>query len=217
MKQSMRTVVMVVVLTLIAGAAGAQMTGGRGHWGGQPATPPASRGDGTLGGMMPGGAIVGSDGTIFLVRQTDSNNDGLFTPEVVAIRPTGATAWTAALERGMVTLRLSVSGSNLLAAWQAYEVGMGSDLDPNATPKSQLVAFSALTGVVAWRLDIEGFIADIEPFSGGTYVVTAKRPDFDEMPGRGGMHAPGDGQNGSSQLIAVNNDGKILWTVPLPN
>lgn len=150
-------------------------------------------------------------------RQTDTNNDGLVTPEIVAIRPTGVTAWTASLERGMVTLRLSLAGGKLLAARQAFEVRMGSDT--NAPLKSQLVAFSALTGSVAWKLDLEGFIAGIEPFGGGTYVVAVKLTDFDEMPGGGGMHGPGDEQNpfGASRLIAVNDEGKILWTVPLSN
>lgn len=218
---------------LVAQIATAQMMGGSGgnHHGSSPSTGSGStgsggmNGSGSTGGAMNGfgmnggmedgfGAMgqaltVGTDGVVYTQRVTTVANQ---TPslEVAAIRPTGTVAWTAKLDRGMG--RLELSGNLVLIASGNGDMGMYEGTQA-ADDKSQLIALSAASGSVQWKLDLDGFVTALEPFSGGTYVLIAKH---DATNGGTGMH---DGSNGTASMnrtvAAIDNTGKVLWSLDL--
>lgn len=98
-----------------------------------------------------GHAIVGSDGTIFLV------DDGTIT----AVRSTGVVAWTKTLT---TEGRLVLSSSNLI------QVSASRATDGTIT--STLTAISTASGATAWTKTFTGRV-DLEPFSGGTYAIVS--------------------------------------------
>ena len=141
-----RAVIAVLALMIIAGGAFAQHRGGGpGHGGG---------GRGGDPGAGFGNAIVGADGTLFLVSDD----------EIRAINTSGATVWTKAIEdRG----RLVLSGSNLLSV---------SDSSTSTAVSTTITAYAAATGATAWTKTFEGRVTGLEPFSGGTYVFVVVPP-----------------------------------------
>jgi hypothetical protein len=80
-----RAVTAVVAVMMLAGVAMANGNGG-----------PSA--DGFFGFGGPGGAIVGSDGSLYLTREAASSTRSNRVFEVVAIRPTGTTAFTTKRE-----------------------------------------------------------------------------------------------------------------------
>jgi hypothetical protein len=219
---------------LVAQIATAQMMGGGSgnHHGSSPATGSGSTGSGGMngsgsmngsgmngsgmnGGMEDGfGAMgqaltVGTDGVVYTQRVTTVANQ---TPslEIAAIRPTGTVAWTAKLDGGMG--RLELSGNLVLVASGNVDMGMNEGTQA-ADDESQLIALSAASGSVQWKLDLDGFVTALEPFSGGTYVLIAKH---DATNAGTGMH---NGSNGTASMnrtvAAVDNTGKVLWSLDL--
>lgn len=137
-----------------------------------------------------GGALVGSDGTIYITSATTTS--GTTTVSVKAIRSTGATAWTATLPAG--ARGLTLSDGNLLTTSETR----ASD----GTVTTTITAISTTSGSTAWTKTINGFVRDFVPFNGGTYafVVTP---------------ATSSGGSAARSLVAIGNDGSVLWTVTL--
>ncbi len=113
--------------------------------------------------------------------------------EVVAIRSTGTTAFTATLPSG--SRHVDLSGSNLLAVTDTTASGATS-------PTSEITAISTATGATAWTLNIDGRVTGIEPFSGGTYVTIVKP-------------AATTGGAATRTLEAVSASGSVLWSVSI--
>ena len=216
MKRITTTLFFTLVL-LVAGVANAQMMGGGNHHG-SGGTPSYGQNGGMNGGMgdMAGmgnhrGLIVGSDGTVYTARISNPTTTQAATFEVVAVRPSGAIGWTASVNAGMTFIELS--GANLLVTTSPHGFDMGYGQTP-ITTSSTLVALSTASGSVQWTLPLDGFAFDIEPFAGGTYVTVVKTSQSNNN--YGGMHGgTGSGSYGTRTLVAVGNDGKVLWSVPL--
>ena len=171
-----RNLIAVLTLVLLSTSAFAQQ--GRG----------GDRGQGGPGGAPGGHAIVAPDGTIFITR--DSATEGSF--ELVAIRPTGTTAWTATIT-GRSNLQLS--GSNLLQVSQTQAT--------ETTPATTTIrAISTSSGQVAWTATLNGRVTSLEPFSGGTYAIVV-------------TPAATAGGAATRSLVAISNSGPTLWTVAL--
>ncbi|MGK2859254.1 MAG: hypothetical protein ACSLFQ_18795 [Thermoanaerobaculia bacterium] len=151
--------------------------------------------------------VVVADGTAFLVRHLATDPVGQF--EVVAIRTSGAIGWTYKLPTlGIASLVLS--DTNVVAVQSG--LGLGSQGTPPATPDAavtKLTALSQASGGFIWTLDVAGKLFDVTSFTGGLYLTVVK-PVADAT----GTLVPGDGL-GEKLLVAVSNDGVILWTVPL--
>jgi len=170
------------VTLMIAGAAVAQM----GH--GAPPPPFGPGGDHGPGGPG-GGLVVGSDGTVYVTSTTVSNNTASTT--IKAIRATGTTAWTATVTGAVRPL---ISDGNLLYVTHTEAA--------DGTVTSTINAISASTGAAAWTRSLGGHIAELRPFSNGTYAVTVTPPAT-------------SGGTPTRTLTAVGNDGSILWTQSL--
>src|SRR5260221_3347113 len=179
-----RAVVAVVAVMMLSGVAMAN--GDHGGPGG-----PGPSDFGGLGG--PGGAIVGSDGTIYITREAATSTSSNRVFEVVAIRSTGTTAFTATLPSG--ARHVELSGTNLLTVTDTTASGATS-------PTSEITAISAATGATAWTLNIDGRVTGIEPFSGGTYVTIVKP-------------AATTGGAATRTLEAVSASGSVLWSVSI--
>jgi hypothetical protein len=182
-----RVVIATVVSLFMAFGAFAQMGHGR----------PGPGGPGGPGGGMafegPGGgnAIVGSDGTIYVTRTVVDTATNTSSTQVIAVRPSGTTAWTITLaNRGHLTL----SGANLLSVSPTRAT--------DGTVSSTVSAISTATGAAAWSLNINGHITDLEPFSGGTYAIVV-------VPAASAAAAP------ARSLVAISPTGSILFTVNL--
>jgi outer membrane protein assembly factor BamB len=132
--------------------------------------------------------------------------------EVVAIRPSGTVAWTAKLDGGMSWLQLS--GNLVLVASGNGDSGLGMNGGTQASDdKSQLVALSAASGSVQWKLDVDGFVTALEPFSGGTYVLLAKH---DATNAGTAMYGASNGTTPMRRTVAaIDNTGKVLWSLDL--
>lgn len=211
------TILFFTLVLLVAGVANAQMMGGGGNHYGSGGSYGQNGGMGDLPGMVGmgnhRGLIVGTDGSVYSVRV--SNLAATRTPafEVVAVRPSGAIGWTASVGPGMTFIELS--GSNLLVTTSPRGFDMGYGQIP-ATASSTLVALSTASGSVQWTLQLDGFAFDIEPFAGGTYVTVVKPVQASNN--FGGMHGgTGTISYGSRTLVAVGNDGRVLWSIPLNN
>ena len=214
---------------LLAQIATAQMMGGGsgGHHGSSPANGSGSmngsgmmngggmNGSGMNGGMDGGfGAMgqavtVGTDGVVYTQRVTTVANQAP-SLEIAAILPAGTVAWTAKLDRRMSSLELS--GNLVLVASGGGDMGMNGGAQPT-DDTSQLIALSAASGSVQWKLDIDGFVAALEPFSGGTYVLIAKHDATNAGPG---MHGGSNGTVPMNRTVAaIDNTGKVLWSLDL--
>ncbi len=181
-----RAVITVVAVLMLASVALAN--GDHGGPGG-----PGGPGPGDFGMGGPGGGIVGSDGTIYITREASTSTSTSHVFEVVAIRSTGTTAFTATLPSGGRDVRLS--GTNLLTVADTTASGATS-------PTSQITAISTASGSTAWTLAIDGRVNGLEPFSGGTYVFIVKP-------------AATSGGTATRTLKAVSNGGAVLWSVTL--
>jgi len=136
-----------------------------------------------------GGLTVGSDGTVYLTSTTVAND--VATTTIKAVRTTGVVAWTATIAgRGHFTL----SNSNLLTVSEAKAT--------DGTITSTITAISTLTGATAWTRAITGRIGDLHPFSGGTYAEVV-------VPAATSTGTP------TRSLVAIGNDGAVLWTLAL--
>ena len=148
--------------------------------------------------------VVGSDDTAYVIHVDDATTPAEFA--VAAVRPSGAVAWTVPVGPGATSIHLS--GALLLVA--THPVGF-SWQQPPAEPGSEIRALSTASGIEQWTVQLDGFVFDIEPFSGGTYVLVAK-------PGTAPSCGLGNGPSnpthpcGTLQLVGIGNDGSILWS-----
>jgi len=132
-----------------------------------------------------GGAIVGSDGTIYITSESSSNET------VTAISSTGAKKWTATLT---AHARLLLSDGNLLQASETR--------NSDGTFTTTLTAISTASGSTAWTKTVSGRITELIPFNGGTYAFVV-------------LPATTSGGTATRSLVAYGNDGSVLWTVAL--
>lgn len=207
---------------LVANIAAAQMMGGGSHHG----TPP-SNGGSTSGGMNGGGMngvgvmgamgsgmgrslIVDKDGVAYTLSTSTTTTQQAPSVDVIAIRPAGTIAWNRKID-GRLT-RLELSGNFVLVASGSGDMGMNGD-DAEDVDASVLYALSASSGEIQWKVDLDGIVSAIEPFSGGTYIVVVKHD---------GVGAGSNMQNGSNgttsmdrSIAAIDNDGKVLWSIDL--
>lgn len=134
-----------------------------------------------------GPAIIGSDGTVYVTKASATSGS----VDVVAIRSTGAVAWTATIaDRG----RLLLSDGNLLSA--------SAVKNADNTITSTITALSIATGTVAWTKDFAGHAEPVGAFSGGTYVSVV-------------VPATTSGGTATRSLVALSNSGAVLWTTAL--
>lgn len=207
----MKTIAATVLMLSMAGAALAQGAGtGRGGMGGGMGSGGTGMGNGS--GMGPRGQamggipdfVVGADGNVYLLRHLVTDPVGQF--EIVSIRTSGATGWSYKLPSlGMAELVLA--GANVVA----IQVGGGygqTGTAPTAIT-SKLIGISQASGSALWTRDIDGHVSNATAFTGGIYLTVVK-PAIDAT----GTPAPGSG-TGVKSLVAVSNDGAILWTVAL--
>jgi hypothetical protein len=137
-----------------------------------------------------GNLLIASDGTVFLTRTVVDTSARTATTTVTAIRSTGVTAWTATLPNREA--RLVLSGTNLLS--------VTSTSASDGTVSSTITALSTASGAVAWTRTLSGRVTELEPFSGGTYAIVV-------------TPAMTAGGAATRQLVAIGNDGSVLWTV----
>jgi hypothetical protein len=178
MKQ--KILIAVLTLTMVAGAAAAR--NGRPDSGDGP-----RHGDEGLRGG--GDLLVGSTGTVYLVRESASTAD---TYELVGISSAGSTLFTVNI--GSDRAHFELSGANLLSVAPAPD-GAG-------TPSSTITARSGSTGAVVWTRTLSGRVVSLTPFNGGTYAVVI-------------TPATTNGGTATRSLVAIGNDGAVLWTVAL--
>ena len=215
---------------LVGQIAAAQMMGGGSHPGSSPSNgsnPSGGMNGGMSGGMnggMTGGGMmgdmtggmsqsltIGADGVVYTLRTSVATSTQKPAVEVVAVRPTGTVAWTTRIEGRMT--RLEVSGNFLLVASGSGDMGKDGWNQAAGDNASRLIALSAASGSVQWQVSLDGFVAAIEPFSGGVYVLIvqhARTSTGNGMP---------NGPNGSSvmkrSVAAIDNAGKVLWKLDL--
>jgi len=159
------------------------------------------RGDG-MGGFPD--VLVAADGNAYLLRHVETDAVGQFA--VVSIRPSGAFGWTYKLPTlGMAQLVLA--GTNVVAIQVSGGTG-ASGTTPSAIV-SKLTGISQASGTALWTRDIDGHASSAVAFSGGLYLTVVK-----PAAGATGTPAPGSGM-GEKSLVAVSNDGVILWTLKL--
>ena len=138
-----------------------------------------------------GDAIVASNGTIFVTSSTIDTGTRTSTTTIKAISSSGALLWTASLSNAG---RLELSGSNLIASNETR----ASD----GTVSTTLTAVSTSSGSVAWTRTLTGRVTSLEPFSAGTYAIVV-------------VPATTSGGSATRSLVAIGNDGSVLWTVSL--
>jgi hypothetical protein len=139
-----------------------------------------------------GGALsVGSDGTVFVTKASSTSTTAAPNFILAAIRSTGTTAWSVTISgRPDFTL----SGNNLINESYAKAA--------DGTVTSTLTAYSTVSGSVAWTRTINGRVQELRPFSGGTYAVVV-------------VPATTSGGTATRNLVALGNDGSVLWTVAI--
>jgi len=136
-------------------------------------------------------AIVASNGTIFITSATIDTGTRTETTTIKAISSSGAVLWTATLTNGG---HLELSGSNLISTNETR----ASD----GTVSTTLTAISTSSGSVAWTRTFTGRVTSLEPFSAGTYAIVV-------------VPATTSGGSATRSLVAIGNDGSVLWTVSL--
>ena len=211
---------------LVAQMATAQMMGGGNQGGSSPrngSNPFGGMTRGTNGGMNGGSMMgdmgggmgqsltVGTDGVVYTLRASAATTTQNPAVEVVAIRPTGAVAWTTKIEGRMT--RLTLSDNLVLVASGSGDMGMDGWTEAGGDDVSRLIALSVTSGSVQWQLDLDGFAGALEPFSGGVYALVIRH---DGANTGNGMHS---GSNGSvlmkKSIAAIDNAGKVLWSIDL--
>ncbi len=149
-------------------------------------------GHGPEGGYGPDAdAIVASNGTIFVTSSTIDTGTRTSTTTIKAISSSGAMLWTATLTNAG---RLVLSGNNLIAT--------NSTTASDGTVSTTLTAISTSSGSVAWSRNLNGRVTSLEPFSAGTYAIVV-------------VPATTSGGSATRSLVAIGNDGSVLWTVSL--
>ena len=147
-------------------------------------------------GFGPGGdggrdLIVASNGTVFITDTIFDTSTRTATTTIKAISATGAQLWTATLSNGR---GLTLSGSNLIS--------LNETNASDGTVSSTLTAISTSSGTVAWTRTLSGRVMSLQPFSGGTYAIVV-------------VPAATSGGSATRSLVAIGNDGSVLWTVSL--
>jgi len=136
-----------------------------------------------------GGLTVGPDGTVYLTSTAVVNN--VATTTIKAIRSTGVVAWTASIAgRDHFTL----SNGNLLTVSESTAT--------DGTVTSTITAISTASGATAWTRTLNGRVGELHPFSGGTYAEVV-------------VPATTTGGTATRSLVAIGNDGTVLWTLAL--
>lgn len=175
--------VLAAILMMFAAVANAQ----HGPMGGAPAMGPGHDGGGPEG--PGGGAIVGSDGTIYITRANATSTTAV---DLLAVRSTGTVAWTTTLPTGAGHAELS--GTNLIAGSRSKAT--------DGTVTSTLTAISTTSGASAWTSTFTGDARVVGSFSGGTYVMVV-------TPAATAGGAP------TRSLQALGSDGKVLWSISI--
>ena len=173
--------VVFLAIMMIAAIASAQHGGG-------PAGEHGPGGPGDFG--APGAdASVGSDGSIYLAKVTETSTD-VYTTTITAVHPSGTVGWTATVN---ARAHVTVSDGNVIAE--------SSVRNSDGTITTTLNAFSASTGAAAWTITLNGR-AQLIPFSGGTYAIVVVPPAT-------------SGGSATRSLIAISNSGSTLFTLAL--
>jgi len=170
-----RILITTFAITMLAAIAGANNGGGHGPEG--------------YGGEA--GAIVASNGTIFVTSSTIDTGTRTSTTTIKAVSSSGSILWTATLSNAG---RLELSDGNLIAT----NTTSASD----GTVSTTLTAISTSSGSVAWTRTLNGRVTSLEPFSAGTYAIVV-------------VPATTSGGSATRSLVAIGNDGSVLWTVSL--
>ena len=177
----------------------------------------------------PGGAAMGmnmetllvaNDGTVITVRHTPPvTSQDSPTVEVVAISSSKSILWTWEAQYGARVLTLDQN--RVIVATHTAGDGQPNHL-------SRLAALSLQTGEVAWEVELEGVIHDVEPGIGMLYVLLVSPSGYQNsgrgsgghgpgMPGTppgsgGGPYGPADG---SRTLVGIGENGTVVWTLEL--
>jgi outer membrane protein assembly factor BamB len=133
---------------------------------------------------------VAADGTVIVTRAAASSTTANPVSEVVAIR-NGAIAWSATLPSPHAGVE--ISGSQVIEVIDSTATGA-------TTPTTTLTALSISNGAQAWTLNITGRVANLTPFSGGTYAVVI-------------VPATTTGGTATRNLVAISSSGTVLSTV----
>jgi hypothetical protein len=163
------------------------------HDGGQGGRGGPGGGDFGIHGAEGGELLIGSDGTAFLVSETQATSTTAGSTSVTAVSPTGAKLWSATIGAGRG--RLVLSGNNLISV-------SVTQATTTTAASTTLTALSTATGTQAWTLTLDGVATDLRPFSGGTYAIVVKP-------------AATSGGTATRSLVAISGSGVVLWTVAL--
>jgi hypothetical protein len=178
-----KTSALFFAMMIVAAAAFAQH-GGPGPEHGGPGGP------GDFGHGPGGGAIVGSDGTIFIVSESVDTSNHTVTQTIKAVTPTGTVAWTVTPSAAG---HIILSDGNLIVE----SASRASD----GTVTTTLTAISTASGATAWTKTITGHV-ELHPFSGGTYAIVT-------------VPATSSGGSATRSLIGISNSGSTLFTLAL--
>jgi hypothetical protein len=177
-----KTGIAVLALLMVATFAVANDHGGPGG--------PGPGGPGAHGPEGGGYFDVADDGTVIITRAAASSTAAAPVAEVVAIR-NGAIAWTSTLPS--LRTEIEPSGTQLLEVYDTTATGA-------TTPTTTIRALSLATGAQAWTLNITGRVANVTPFSGGTYAVVI-------------IPATTTGGTATRNLVAISSAGVVTSTV----
>ena len=163
--------------------------------------------------------LVADDGTVITVRHTTPDDSGdKPVLEVVAIGATGSVLWTWDAQYGARVITLDQD--RVIVA-----TNLAGDGIPNNYP-TKLAALSLASGEVVWEIELQGTVHDAKPGIGMLYVLVLS-PNANQANSRGGgggmppatPPATGNGPYGPADceraLIAIGDDGDILWTLDL--
>jgi len=133
---------------------------------------------------------VASDGTVVITRAAAGSTTTNPVAEVVAIR-NGAIAWSSTLPSPHADVE--ISGAQVIEVYDNTASGA-------TTPATALKALALSNGAQAWTLTITGRVAELTPFSGGTYAVVI-------------VPATTTGGTATRNLVAISSSGTITSTV----
>ena len=139
-----------------------------------------------------GNVQVAADGTVYITRTVVDNAAGTITTQVSAVRSTGAVAFNVSLAGQR---HLFLSGSNLISVSETAAA--------DGSVSTTLTGISSSTGAATWTRTLAGRVHSLEAFSGGTYAIVV-------------ASAATAGGTATRSLVAIGNDGSLLWTVALP-
>jgi hypothetical protein len=177
-----KTITVALALMMAATIAVANDRGGPPAGPGGPGPGRGVEGDGHL--------SVATDGTVVVVRAAASSTTGNPVAEVIAIRG-GAIAWSATLSSPRSDVE--ISGSQVIEVTDTTASGASS-------PTTTLTALALSNGAQAWTLNITGRVADLIPYSGGTYAVVI-------------VPAATTGGTPTRNLVAISSTGTVTSTV----